>query len=192
VSNELKDRLLEYGPVLDRATTEDLAERNPHSRRAGKRSALSARRMVVGLVVLAIVSVATLTIVTSGSGSRTRGDVNDGPSSSTHTESGVVTGFIEPCVGLALHRPSYAAGTVTALRGVEHRRPIGQGEEQLVLPTDVVARQHVAQNQRYQFELSPGRYVLAATYDVGNMRSFIDVNVRAGERMHINLPNLCK
>ena len=29
----------------------------------------------------------------------------------------------------------------------------GPGEQQVVLPTDVVARQHVAQNQRYRFVL---------------------------------------
>lgn len=192
MSNELEDRLLEYGPVLDRATTEDLTERNQHSRRVSKRLAPSTRRMVAGLVVIAIVGVATLTIVTSGSRSRTRGDVNDAPSSSTHAESSVVTGFIEPCVGIALHRPPYAAGTVTALRGVERLRPIRPGEQQVVLPTDVIARQHVAQNQQYRFELSPGRYVLAATYDNGGGRTFIDVNVRAGVRMHTNLPSFCK
>ena len=35
-------------------------------------------------------------------------------------------------------------------------------------------------------------YVLTATYDDGGSRTFIDVNVRAGAQMHINLPDLCK
>ena len=193
MSNELDDRLREYGPVLDRATTEDLAERDERSHRVGKRPARSTRRMAVGFVVIAIVSVATLAIVTSGSRSRTRGDVNDAPSSTTRAASSVVTGFIEPCVGIALRPLPYAAGTVTALRGVERLRPIGPGEQQVVLPTDVVARQHVDQNEPYRFELSPGRYVLVATYDDGgNVQPFAAVNVRAGVQVHTNLSPGCR
>jgi hypothetical protein len=114
-------------------------------------------------------------------------------SSSTHAKSSVVTGFIEPCIGSARYRPPYAAGTVTALRGVERLRSIRKGEQQVVLPSDVIARQHVAENQRYRFVLPPGRYVLAATYDVsGDGRTFVDLNVPTGARMQTNLPNHCK
>ena len=117
-------------------------------------------------------------------------------SSSRHAETSVVTGFIEPCVGARRSGPNpappYPAGTVTALRGVERLVRVGPGEQRVVLPTDVTARQHVIENQRYQFELSPGRYVLAATYDEGNMRSFLDLTVPADAQLHANLPNLCK
>jgi hypothetical protein len=113
--------------------------------------------------------------------------------SPSHDKASVITGFIEPCVGTALRRPPYAAGTVTALRGVHRLRRIGPGEQQVVLPTDVIARQHVAKNQRYRFVLSPGRYVLTATYDEsGAGRTFVDLNVPAGARMRTDLPNLCK
>jgi hypothetical protein len=116
-------------------------------------------------------------------------------SSSTHAESSVVTGFIEPCIGITPHRAPnrapYSAGTVTALRGVERLVPVGPGEQHVVLPTDVTARQHVIQNQRYRFRLSPGRYVLTADYDHGG-RTFLALYVPAGAQLHTNLPNLCK
>jgi len=116
-------------------------------------------------------------------------------SSSTHADSSVVTGFIEPCTGITpYHAPNpvpYPAGTVTALRGTERLVPVGPGEQHVVLPTHITARQHVIQNQRYRLRLPPGRYVLTADYDHGG-RTFLDLNVSAGAQLHTNLPNLCK
>jgi uncharacterized membrane protein len=82
---------------------------------------------------------------------------------------------------------------VVALRGVERLRPIRPGEQKVILPTDVVARQHVNENGRYQFELAPGRYVLAATYDAGSAgRTFLDVSVPSGAMLQRNLPDVCR
>lgn len=104
-----------------------------------------------------------------------------------------MTGFIEPCVGVSSHRMPYAAGTVVALRGVERLRPIRAGEEQVVLPTAVAARQHVNQNQRFRFVLAPGPYVLVATYaESGAGRTFLDLRVTSGATVQQNLRDICK
>jgi len=104
---------------------------------------------------------------------------------------GMVAGYIDPCEGVITGLP-YAAGTVTALRGRETWKPDGQGTYRLQLPVSVAARQHVGQNQRFQFDLTPGRYVLVARYDRGNAMSFLDVSITAGRLLHEDLPNQCK
>jgi hypothetical protein len=106
--------------------------------------------------------------------------------------SSVVTGFIEPCVAMQSGPLTYAAGTVVASRGVVRFRPIRPGEEKVVFPADVVARQHANTNGRYRFELAPGRYVIAATYDEGgNVHPFLGVIVPSGATLQRNVPDFC-
>lgn len=109
---------------------------------------------------------------------------------------GFVTGFIEPCVGIGVPHGStlpFAAGTVTVLRGVERLRPVGPGEQQVILPTVVVARQHVNKDQAFHFVLAPGRYVVVGIYDEpGAGRTLFDVTVPPRMTLHHNLPDLCK
>jgi len=116
---------------------------------------------------------------------------------SSVTRTGVVTGFIEPCVGVPLighrqHPPPYAAGTVTARRGVEGVRPVPGGDVPSI-PTDVVARQQVGKNQPFRFVLTPGTYVLAATFDgSGIPQTFLQTTLPPGVTLHRNLPNVCR
>ena len=145
----------------------------------------------------ACIGAIAVTGCTSSTPSATRAHPSVPPSlarpSTPHTKSSVVTGFIEPCVGKIRRTLTYAAGTVVALRGVERLRPVRPGEQKVILPTDVVARQHVNENGRYRFELAPGRYVLAATYDAGFAgRTFLDVSVPSGATLQRNLPDVCR
>jgi hypothetical protein len=103
-----------------------------------------------------------------------------------------VTGYIDPCEGIPIARSPYAAGTVTALRGRETWKPAGHGTWRPQLPAAVAARQHVGENQKFYFDLPPGRYVLVARYDRGNATTLLDVSIAAGRVLHRDLPNLCK
>jgi hypothetical protein len=124
----------------------------------------------------------------SGSGPAARG----GPSQSLPltARTGGVTGYIDPCEAISTGLP-YAAGTVTALRGQETWEPAGDGTYRLQLPATVAARQHVGQNQKFYFDLAPGRYVLVARYDRGIAMTFLDVSIVAGRVLHRDLPDLC-
>ena len=105
---------------------------------------------------------------------------------------GRVTGYIDPCAGIDIALP-YAAGTVTALGGRVTLKPAdGNGGYLRVLPTAVAARQHVAQNQKFSFDLPPGRYVLVGRYDRGDFTTFLEVSIAAGRVLHRDLPDLCK
>jgi hypothetical protein len=113
-------------------------------------------------------------------------------------DSGIVTGFIEPCVGIPLPgspAKPYAAGDVTALRGTEHLRSVDEGAEKAVYPTDVVDREHVGQNEAYRFVLSPGDYVLTVSYDGGGPSRLPvgrQIAVQAGVTVQVNLGGECK
>ena len=127
----------------------------------------------------------------SGSGPAARGSHSRPIPLTAHT--GGVTGYIDPCEGILIGTGlPYAAGTVTALRGRETWKPGGDGTYRLQLPPTVAARQHIAQNRKFYFDLAPGRYVLVARYDRGNAMTFLDVSIVAGRVLHRDLPNLCK
>ena len=112
---------------------------------------------------------------------------------------GRVTGYIQPCEGTWV--PLYtstgarlfsAAATVEALRGREYLRPLGGGSYRMVLPAVVAARERISQNQKFRFEdLSPGRYVILARYVGGNVSTWLDVSVAAGQTADVYLPNRC-
>lgn len=112
-------------------------------------------------------------------------------------EPGVMTGFLEQCVGR--RRPGspplpYATGTVFALRGAIRVQPIPGGDQE-ILPTERVGRQHVDRNTPYRFVLPAGSYVIAFSYPWGpdlEPMAGIDVTVLPGETVHMNLPNVCK
>ena len=127
----------------------------------------------------------------SGSGPAARGGpIRPAPLTA---RTGGVTGYIDPCEGILIGTGlPYAAATVTALRGRETWEPASDGTYRLQLPATVAARQHVGQNQKFHFDLAPGRYVLVARYDRGNAMTFLDVSVVAGRVLDRNLPNLCQ
>lgn len=133
----------------------------------------------------------------SGSGPAARGGPSRPATLTAHT--GGVTGYIDPCqgIGIDIGLP-YAAGTVTALRGRETWKLVRSESNRtyqtyrMVLPTAVAARQHVGENQKFSFDLPPGRYVLVGRYDRGNFETFLDVTIAAGTVLHRDLPDLCK
>jgi len=133
--------------------------------------------------------------VLSGNGTAARSAPGQAVSLTAHT--GAVTGYIQPCEGLPI-RLSYAAGTVTALRGRETWKPVGSESNRtyqtyrLVLPATVAARQHVRENQRFSFNLPPGRYVLVGRYDNSGAMTDLDVTIAMGKVLHRDLPNTCK
>ncbi len=114
----------------------------------------------------------------------------------THvSNSGTLTGFIDPCVGaIATGRPMppYAAGTVVALRGDVQLRKVPGGEQEL-LPTSVASRVHVDEGHAFRLRLSPGRYVVVGYLDnSGDTRVTLPVTIARGESLHRNLPTSCK
>jgi hypothetical protein len=148
------------------------------------------RRQKAGLAALIVAAAIGGGLAGAGawSGSGTQPPSRPAPLT-VHT--GGITGYIDPCEGINVGLP-YAAGTVTALRGRETWKPDGPGTWRLQLPATVVARQRVAENHQYYFDLGPGQYVLAARYDRGNAMSFLDVSIAAGRVLHRDLPNQCK
>lgn len=106
---------------------------------------------------------------------------------------GAVTGFIDPCEGIAIPGAPFAAGTVVVLRGKQTSRETAPGVYQVVLPSAVVGREHVGKDQPFDFELAPGSYVLVATFDTGgNARGMLDVHITGGTVLQQNIPNACK
>lgn len=126
----------------------------------------------------------------SGSGPAARG--GPGRPASVGAQVGGVTGYIDTCQGILTAASPYAAGTVTAFRGWETLKPVGHGTYRLQFPAAIAARQHVSENQKFYFDLPPGRYVLVARYDRGNAMTFRDVSISAGQVLHRDLPNTCK
>jgi hypothetical protein len=112
---------------------------------------------------------------------------------------GAVSGYLQPCSGLPFPqftstgaRVFSAAATVAARRGREHWKPVGDGDYQLVMPTAVAAREQIGQNQEFRLgDLAPGRYVIVAQYAGGNVSTFLDVTVHAGQLTDVELPNPC-
>jgi hypothetical protein len=151
------------------------------------------RRQKTGLAALIVATAIGGGLAGAGAWSGSGPAAPSGPSRpaplTAHT--GGVTGYIDPCEGVNVGLP-YAAGTVTALRGRETWKPDGPGTWRLQLPATVAARQHVAEDHQYSFDLAPGQYVLVARYERGNAMTFLDVSIAAGRVLHRDLPNLCK
>jgi hypothetical protein len=115
-------------------------------------------------------------------------------------ETGVVTGYIQPCSGTGF--PAYAstgarlfsaAALVEALPGQEHPETAADGTYRVVLPTVVASRERVSQNEAFELDdLAPGRYVILAQYAGGNASTYMDVLVAPGQAVTVYLPNTCK
>jgi hypothetical protein len=110
--------------------------------------------------------------------------------------SGEVTGYLDPCIGAVLpgpgNTPAFAAGTVTALRGRQTWKRTADGYQLRLPATAPAAREHVATNQAFALGLPAGGYTLVARYDDGSGLNVIDVNVRAGQVVRQNFPDICK
>jgi hypothetical protein len=104
---------------------------------------------------------------------------------------GVVTGHLAACAGLPVR--VITPGTVTVLRGTVRWKLVSPGTWRLVLPTKVVASEHISNNydQTFRFALPPGKYVLAGRYDRGNALTFHEVSVPAGKVIREDLPDVC-
>jgi hypothetical protein len=106
---------------------------------------------------------------------------------------GVVTGGIMPCGMIAPSGVLYVAGTVTVLKGQETLRSTGPSTYVTVFPTTVVTQQSVVTNGTYRFVLDPGQYVLRARYSPpGDVAPFVNVTLRAGTNLKVDIPNMCK
>jgi hypothetical protein len=109
------------------------------------------------------------------------------------SDSTVVRGYIEPCVGVGPSRQSHAAGTVTALRGTEKLVRVSADELRAVLPTDIVATSHTNGDKPFKLRLSPGDYVLVGRYDeFPTTTTRLSLKVPPSTTVQRDLPNLCK
>jgi hypothetical protein len=107
------------------------------------------------------------------------------------SNTGTVTGGIEPCSGLG-GGPRYAAGTVTVLQGTVGWRTV-DGSTVDVFPTTDVTQQTVGTNSTYSFSLQPGQYVLQARFSTpSDIVPWVQVTVRSGETVHADIVNSCK
>jgi hypothetical protein len=112
---------------------------------------------------------------------------------SSASNSSVVTGYIEPCVGLGPSPRSHAAGTVTALRGTEKLVRVSPDEQRAILPTDVAATSHTSGDKPFKLRLAPGAYVLVGKYDeFPTTTTRLSLLVPRSTTLQRNLPNLCK
>ena len=106
---------------------------------------------------------------------------------------GVVSGGIEPCQAILFPGgPTYAAGTVTVLRGAVSWRSTGPGSSQVVFPVSVAALAIVATNTTYRFVLAPGEYVFRAAFPPPvKPTPWISITVQSGSAQHVDIPNMC-
>jgi len=113
---------------------------------------------------------------------------------SAPNETAVVTGGIIPCTGIPIpNGPHYAAGTVTVLKGQVTWQSTGQGNLVNVFPTRVLTRERVATNATYRFVLEPGQYVLEAQFPPpSNVLPYTVVTVSAGDKLSVDIPNMCR
>jgi hypothetical protein len=109
------------------------------------------------------------------------------------SNTGTVTGGIDPCSGLPMAgAPRYVAGTVTVLQGTVGWQSVN-GTATDVFPTTVVAQQQVGVNGTYDFTLAPGEYVLQAHFLVSSdVVPWAQITVRAGQTLHADITNSCK
>ena len=156
------------------------------------------RRTLLAVIIIAAAIGGGLAGADALSGKRTTSYSAPSQTDSLTAHTGAVTGYIQPCEGLPIRLP-YAAGTVTAaLRGRETWKLVGSESNRtyqtyrLVLPTTVTAWQHVRENQKFSFNLPPGRYVLVGRYDNSGTTTYLDVTIATGKVLHRDLPNTCK
>ena len=115
-------------------------------------------------------------------------------------KTGAVTGYIQPCSGTGFPvdastgtRLFSAAALVEALPGQEHLETAADGTYRMVLPAVAASRERVSQNQAFELDdLAPGRYVILAQYEGGNVSTYVDVSVAPGQVVMVVLPDTCK
>jgi hypothetical protein len=67
------------------------------------------------------------------------------------------------------------------------------GVTKIVLSTDMVASQIVANRHRYQFAITPGPYVLGARYAKGGTAEpWVPTVIHASKVTRQNIPNQCR
>jgi len=98
------------------------------------------------------------------------------------TSTGVVTGYIRPCVGAGRNPVPFAAGTVH-ISTVD--APEGAG---------FARDEHLGTNQRYRFALPAGRYSLRAAYAESGIPQSppFGATVRAGQTVRLDVGTPCK
>lgn len=105
----------------------------------------------------------------------------------------VIIGGVQPCQGIIPPSgPRYAEATVSLLRGKTSQQPAGQGMTRTVMPATLVARVPVGANQQYHLVVSPGDYVIQATFPPpSNVAPGASVSVHTGETARKDVPNMC-
>jgi hypothetical protein len=167
-----------------------IAEARAHGRRRRRRVALV-------LIIALLAAAAGVLIARAAAGARpvAQGRPRAGQ---LVTRTGIVTGQLPACFGLApaVNRPApVTPGTVVVLRGSLTTRPDGPGMWRLVFPKGpVLAHQYISDNytQVFRFVLPPGRYVLAGSFGGPGYSAFEDVTVTAGRVIQVDLRNACK
>jgi len=153
------------------------------------------RLITLALLIAAAAAAVGLALIWPFSGGRTATTSGRPPRPRpAASQAGQVTGYIDACRGIPIAGAApYAAGTVTALPGVETWLKSGDGTYRRQLPAvSPAARQHVAAGQAFTLDLAPGRYVLVARYDDGGAITAVPVTVAAGQIRRLDVPDLCK
>jgi ribose/xylose/arabinose/galactoside ABC-type transport system permease subunit len=144
--------------------------------------------MVLAVFAAAVMALAGVLIGYAVTGTSHTAAARPGPAA-IHT--GAVTGHLAACTGLPVK--VITPGAVTVLRGTVTWKLVSPGTWRLVLPTEVVASEHISNNydQMFRFALPPGKYVLVGRYDGGNAFTSDDVSVSAGKVIREDLPDVC-
>ena len=152
-------------------------------------------KVAVALAAAAIMTVAGVLIARAVTG--THAAAQSRSRSAAVTVTGIVTGHLAACFGMAVpNRPlPVTPGTVVVLRGRITWKPTGPGSAQMIYPKGpILAQEHISNNyhQTFRFALPPGQYVIAGRYGAStSYDTFSQVTVAAGRVVRVNLPNEC-
>lgn len=167
-----------------------IAEARAHARR---------RRLKAGVALAVLAAMVTAGVLIGRAVTGTRAVARDRPPPGPlAARTGIVTGHLEACFGLAPSAGGWPVtpGTVYVLRGRLAWESAGPGMQRLVLPKGpAVASKYISDNydQTFRFALPPGQYVLAGRYGPGpGYAAFKQVTVTAGAVIQADLTNACK
>ena len=152
-------------------------------------------KLAVTLAVAVIMTAAGVLIARGVTG--THVPARSGPRTGNAAATGIVTGHLPACFGVAPPNGPLPVtpGTVVVLRGRITWKPTGPGSEQMVYPKGpVVAQEHISNNyhQTFRFALPPGQYVIAGRYGAATgFYTSSQVTVAAGKVVRVNLPSGC-
>ena len=107
---------------------------------------------------------------------------------------GVVYGNLDTCIAIpGPGTPQYSPGTVSAYPAAAYRgSPTAGGTVYSLSPRERSASMQVTPEHGFSFTLPPGQYVLTGRYrSQAHGMSILHVTVRAGARLHADIPDEC-